>query len=90
MNGDEILSFRTTQKELKANGIFLTINNSHDKNRGLFIVCDNKHQTRWRSLLSDTPKKSCPIGVFISIEEARAFAVGMSVANNKIWKYIIR
>ncbi len=85
VNGDDILHFSAVQKELKANGVFLTVDNSHGDTRGSFIVCDNKNRTKWRSLISHD--NSCPIGSFDSIQEARAFAIGLSVGKNKTWKY---
>lgn len=83
MLGDDILYFQRMKKELKANDIFLTINPGPGA-MGYFIVCENKHTKKWPSLLSED--ESCPIGMFNTLDEVRAFGLGLRVGQNKPWK----
>lgn len=88
--GRYILDFNKLKKECKINGIFLTIDNYIDipgsMTDALFVVCLSKHSKNWRSLLSKDSDK-CPVGAFKSVQEARAFALGLTVSRNKAWQY---
>lgn len=89
-DGNDVLYFERTKEELKDNDVFLTINRGFENDRGMFIVCDKKYQRTWKSLVSHDWEKirneSCPIGIFESIEEVRAFALGLCLGQNKKWK----
>lgn len=87
--GNVILDFELIKKELESNDIFLTIDNRHNgTDKGSFIVCEIKHRSKWRSLISNNePDCYNPIGSFDTLMEVQAFAIGLCVGKNKAWKY---
>lgn len=86
VDGNYIIKFQSTKKELKLNNYFLDIDNY-----GRFIVGKNKYHNKWRSILNKHDAactQSTDIGVFDSLDESRAFAIGISVGKGKSWKYL--
>jgi len=75
-----VLHFQDLKRALQNNGIFLTSVISHS---GGFIVCEKKFSTKWRSLLD----VAGPVAEFSSLDEVKAFAVGLVIGKGKTWKY---
>lgn len=81
-DGNCIVSFNRLTKELRCNDIFITIDEGHD-----FVVCEKKYSKNWRSILNRGKDDTCPIGIFTSLDEARAFAIGLVIGKKKNWKH---
>lgn len=81
--GNAFLYFEMMKKEFKLNNLFLTIDSRNHVDKGSFIVCENKHKAKWRSI----DKTSDSIGSFDTLKEAQAFGLGICVGKNKNWKY---
>lgn len=76
----DLLEFQKIKKVLEKNNFFL------DTTSNEFVVGEKKYKTKWSGLLN-TLGGGAPIGIFSSLEETRAFALGFSVGKQKKWKY---
>ncbi|KKN99013.1 hypothetical protein LCGC14_0142580 [marine sediment metagenome] len=77
-----VIRFRRLQDELRRNCYFLDILNNQN-----FIVGDSRYINKWQSMMdSQDPRCETKMGVFQSLDEVRAFALGLTLGKNKKWK----
>ncbi len=76
----DIAKYKDYQREFDRNGCFL------DHGPDGFVVGPKKHKKKWEKLL-DKHEDQAPVAVVDSLDEARAFVIGFTIALEKKWVY---